>query len=520
MTQSDYQYDMDQAERGSTVSAKTSVRGYGKHAAKSEPVDEDVRAKKWAAENRRMKQLSQASNRRLQNIKRREAEQRLKALKEQNDALEKRKKQRETYHVHNIRSQMAQKQAPRPKSRPIGSVGVDNTRKMQQRAVSAVTGINPRPRLKESKRPVLPAQPEVRLEDFLVGGCVPGSGDNIENNNLNGLDLDVRGSMQLERQKHPTESGRKEEGLIRRGGMLDSLDLQIAAFMGEQTEQKAAKPSGSSGVAEEEEKIAEEIVEEKPKEEEDWLRKSIKANAESWCCQVPPSQKTSIRKADPKTPVVPEKKPSIAAPKREETKLASRPKPAANVREELNKENYDQNPSSGRDAANEVSISTLFSAGDPRLFQQSKEISTFGWAQKDADLVENLREIEAPAEIKEKMAPLPKTTPPERPIPVSSAKEVRPSRIPQPRPTPVTAEKKRSEDEIVNFEDSAVPQVKESDVRQKKRAPPQPDMCPKVPGPTKPQGPMEIPAELVREDGLGAETSLMVQLSPEMRRAI
>ncbi len=318
MTQSECQYSLPGAEQGSTYSAKTvqnAQKGYGRHKAEMDRIEEEAVTKKWEAENRRLKQLSKESNRRLQNIKKKEAEQRLKILKEQNDILEKRKKQRDQHHVRNIRNNIKPipkpvpvPAAPKTKARPVSKPNPavpreDRFRQKEPRAVSAVGGTaKPQPRQEETVEKRLAQEEEkysqaneVRLEDFLSGG------------NLNGLDLDVRGSMQLTMRKLAGGGEKKEEALIQRGDLLDSLDLQIASILPEgkatpkphieapheaikadpHIEANKPSPTKFTSVKKPTENEAEEIEEEIGAGNEDskkgeWLRKSIKVNVESW----------------------------------------------------------------------------------------------------------------------------------------------------------------------------------------------------------------------------------------------
>eukprot|EP01022_Parablepharisma_sp_SALTPOND_P022850 TRINITY_DN4676_c0_g1_i1.p1 TRINITY_DN4676_c0_g1~~TRINITY_DN4676_c0_g1_i1.p1 ORF type:complete len:795 (-),score=146.79 TRINITY_DN4676_c0_g1_i1:1329-3713(-) len=288
MSQSEYQYNTDKSEVSSTISAKTVCqKGYAKKSkAQLDKIEEEQLAQKWAEENRRLKQLSKESKRRLAAVKKKEAEQRLKVMKEQTEALERKKRLKEQYYVHNIRNQIKQapkKAQPRPSTyKPVAAQKPIACQRANNRAITATNKPAPkRPAPEIEKEPeVINQVNEVRLEDFLQ----PSS-------NLNGLDLDVRGSMQLSMKK----LGIKEDSLMKKCDLLDSLDLQIAAIIGNGNEEKMPDSNDSlekpgkmpeeiikgNILDDKEEEIKEEIVGQEENKEE-WLKKSIKTNVDNW----------------------------------------------------------------------------------------------------------------------------------------------------------------------------------------------------------------------------------------------
>lgn len=282
MAQSEQHYAMDKVETGSTyshASNKTSItnhngnqRGYSRQSKKQiDKIEEEELTKKWEAENKKMKQYSKESKRRLNEIKKKEAAERMRILEEQNNILEKKKKQKEQYHVHNIRNQISSKQknSIRPPNKPVNKPQENN--KITKKEPSQAKKF-------EEEKITLKDLEDVKLEDFLP------------NNNLAGLDLDVRGSMELKMQKHFT----KEDEMIKKGDLIDSLDLQIAAIIGDKKgsestppadsldscKPKKKEPSNSPNKPEEIE--IEEKIECAEDEKAEWLKKSIKSNVENW----------------------------------------------------------------------------------------------------------------------------------------------------------------------------------------------------------------------------------------------
>jgi len=480
MSHSEYHTDVDKSDTVSTISAKTcagpSQKGYSK---KSKPAlekieEEEALAQKFAEENKRLKQLSKESKRRLADIKRKEAEQRLKMLKEQNEALERKKRDKEQYYVHNIRNQIkkeAKQTIKKEKQRPVTRVQKPIACQRGNRAVTANMPTKPakitKPisnnhGLEEIKMPINEnidhnedsnkQVNEVRLEDFLMpmgGSNMPK--DNIASN-LNGLDLDVRGSMQLSKKRLGILNQIPEDSLIKKGDLLDSLDLQIAAII--------SKPDNDNCQNEENKKIEDSPIKTKPKpkkiandickdslseeikeeitptleetNKDDWLKESIKVNADKWrkinnqVRKEEPLKKISVipTKSDPVPVIEPPKSTLIPLGKEEIIKdkvliknpiqnyeendalkdslnpTIPAPKnltindllPDTKIKQAINKENIEVNQS--REMALLFGIQPDSSNHASKNETDPMKVSTFGWVKTDPELMQEMKSLE------------------------------------------------------------------------------------------------------------------------------
>ena len=382
MAQSEYHYGSDKSEVSSTISAKTAVqKGYArKGKTQLQKVEEEELAKKWEEENKRLRQLSRESSRRLAKIKKKEAEERLKATKEQDEALKRKKLVREQYYVHNIRKQV-EKKPPQKKTthkpdykavlhqKPIGCQRA--TAKPSKETVGSGKGKVEKDALKQAN--------EVRLEDFLQ----PSS-------NLNGLDLDVRGSMQLTMRK----MGIKEDSLMKQSDLLDSLDLQIAAIIGDE---KVNEVMHNDSLDESQE-IPEEIKDEVQNE-----NKQLNTNlVQNW-----KKVNNNIRKEEQLRKIIPGNNFQIPTkhfnkiiPLNKEEVNSTLPKQADVLGDSALSDSLA--PKGVSESKNIVDLSQ--STEMAKLFgvnytNDSLEASTFNWVKKNPELVKNMKELEPKIEM-------------------------------------------------------------------------------------------------------------------------
>lgn len=387
MAQSEYHCGSDRSEVSSTISAKSAVpKGYSRRGkTQLEKVEEEQLAKKWEAENKRLKQLSRESSRRLARIKKKEAEERLKAVKEQSEALQRKKMVREQYYVHNIQKQVERK----PKLKKAVPKA-DYKAVMHQKPIACQRATNKPPKVVESHQKKtekidLKRASEVRLEDFLQ----PSS-------NLNGLDLDVRGSMQLTMRK----MGVREDPM-RQSDLLDSLDLQIAAIIKSNDVQDAAQ------------EIPEEI------KDEDEQPSNPTQNVHNW-----KKVNNNIRREEELKKVTPRSTQQVQAPVfnrmvqlgKEEVRRDSVASKQADILIDSIEPLADSlAPKRGDANIVDVSQSTemakLFGVNLP---SDSLEASAFNWAKKDAGIMQNMKALEQKTE-----AP----KPPAKPEPIRAAIE-------------------------------------------------------------------------------------------------
>ena len=315
-------------------------------------------------------------------------------MKDQNEALQRKKQVKEKYYVHNIRQEVEKKIGPKKQQQKSNYKDVMNQKPIGcQRANTKPTGI---PKFNSYKNEYPKFEPqvdsqinEVRLEDFLQ----PAS-------NLNGLDLDVSASMQLTMRK----MGVKPEPLVKQSNLLDSLDLQIAAIIDNNKgkENKASNNDSLDGPQE----IPEDIKDEIQENEE----MNIKNN-NNW-----KKINNQITREEPLTKLVPGKK--VPQPIRQFNKLIPLPK------EDIKTDNV---PRKGKtnimmepdsilgdslapnrmldivDVSQSTEMARLFGLNNPA---DSLDASTFHWVKKDSELMKNVKVLEPKFEAPPKAEPI------------------------------------------------------------------------------------------------------------------
>jgi hypothetical protein len=405
MAQSEYHYGSERSEVSSTISAKTTVqKGYArKGKTQLQKVEEEELAKKWEEENKKLRQLSRESSRRLAKIRKKEAEERLKAVKEQDEALKHKKLIRDQYYVHNIRKQVEKKPTQKkPASKP------DYKAVLHQKPIGCQRITKPPKAMGSGRGKVekdkLKQVNEVRLEDFLQ----PSS-------NLNGLDLDVRGSMQLTMRK----LGVKDDSTMnqmKQSDLLDSLDLQIAAII----EDKKVNEVVHNDSLEEAQEIPEEIKDEAQDEneqlnniEQNWKKVNNNLRKEEQLRKITPGSNSQepIKQFNKIIPL--SKEVNSTLPKQPEVLVDSM------LSDSLAPKGIPESKNIV-DLSQSTEMAKLFGVN---FANDSLEASAFNWVKKNPELVKNMKELEPKVEV---------TKPPLKPEPIRTAIEKAIQKEPEP----------------------------------------------------------------------------------------